>query len=390
MKSRKNKGYKIQNYGRIFDSSHRRKKKRARNSVLFVLAILVLVFLGYSISGPLTNLLSGQKTPRPSDTSLNKPTSSQISSEDKDIALESEIPSSISDYKAAFLPLATASDSQQLSDFITKIKAQGYNAAVLELKNEDGTVFYATKNAMAADVKAISEAPIENLPEIIAKLKSEGIVPIANIHAFKDKLATRNGDAKILYTKQEGWSWYDAANGKPWLNPYTSAAQEYIISISCELADLGFENIMVSSVMFPDVKRFVNADFGELEKTVSHAEILTQFTKNLKTKINEKGAKLLLCYDAFKASEENNVVYGGANPKDFSADALVPTLSVYTENASQIAEIVSSLKAGATALMPKFVFAEGDSATKEQISAQKELCKDCAIYIFDKNGNYIV
>lgn len=388
MKSRKNKGYKIQNYGRIFDSSERRRKKRARNSVLFVLSILVLVFLGYSISGPLTNLLSGQKTPRPSDTSSKAPTSSQMtSSEIKDIALESEKPSTLSDYKAAFLPLATASDSTKLSEFIKSIKAQGYNAAVLELKNEDGTIFYATQNTMAAEVKAVSETAITNLSEIISKLKSENIVPIANIHAFKDKVATKNKDAKILYEGKENWSWFDSANGKPWLNPYRSAAQDYIISLSCELVDLGFENIMVSSVMFPDVRSFKFADFGELEKTVSHAEILTQFATKLKTAVNEKKAKLLLCYDAFKAQEENNVVYGGANPSTFSADALVPALSVYTENSSQIAEIVSSLKLGATPLMPKFIFAEGTN--KEQIDAQKELCKDCSIYIFDKNGNYI-
>lgn len=387
MKSRKNKGYKIQNYGRIFDSLQRKRKKRARNSVLFVLAVLVLVFLGYSISGPLTNLLSGKKTPRPSDTSSKAPVSSQMTSSDKDIALESELPSSISDYKAAFLPLSTASDSTKLSEFIESIKAQGYNAAVLELKNEDGTIFYNTKNTMAADVKAVSETAITNLPEIIAKLRGENIVPIANIHAFKDKTATKNRDAKILYEGKENWSWFDSANGKPWLNPYKSAAQDYIISLSCELAELGFEDIMVSSLMFPDVRNFKFADFGELEKTVSHAEILKQFADKLKAQINEKNAKLLLCYDAFKAGEENNVIYGGANPKDFAADALVPSLTVYTENGSQIAEIISSLKSGATPVMPKFIFAEG--ANKEQIEAQKELCKDCAIYIFDKNGNYI-
>lgn len=388
MKSRKNKGYKIQNYGRIFDSSERRRKKRARNSVLFVLAILVLVFLGYSISGPLTNLLRGEKTPRPNDTSSKAPVSSQMTLSDKDIALESELPSSISDYKAAFLPLSTASDSTKLSDFIKSIKAQGYNAAVLELKNEDGTVFYATQNTMAADVKAISETAITNLPEIIAKLRGENIVPIANIHAFKDKIATKNKDAKILYEGKENWSWFDSANGKPWLNPYRPAAQDYIISLSCELADLGFENIMVSSVMFPEVRNFKFADFGELEKTVSHAEILAQFADRLKSEVNKKKAKLLLCYDAFKAGEENNVIYGGANPKTFSADALVPTFTVYTENGSQIAEIISSLKSGATPVMSKFIFAEG--ANKEQIDAQIALCKDTAVYIFDKNGNYLV
>ena len=144
---------------------------------------------------------------------------------------------------------------------------------------------------------------------------------------------------------------------------------------------------MVSSVMFPDVRNFVNADFGELEKTISHAEILTQFAEKLKAEVNKKKAKLLLCYDAFKAQEENNVIYGGANPKSFSADALVPTFTVYTENQSQITEIISSLKSGAAPIMPKFIFAEG--ANKEQIDAQKNLCKDCSIYVFDKNGNYI-
>ena len=389
MKSRKNKGYKIQSYGRSYDFSERRRKKRARNSVLFVLAILVLVFLGYSISGPFLNLLSGQKTPRPNETSSKAPVSSQMTSseEDKDIALDSELPSSISDYQAAFLPLETAKDNAKLSEFIVSIKANGYNAVVLELKNEDGSIFYNTQNTMAADVKAVSEAAITNLPEIIAKLKSENIVPIANIHAFKDKTATKNKEAKILYEGKENWSWFDSANGKPWLNPYKNAAQDYIIALSCELVDLGFENIMVSSLMFPDVRSFTYADFGEMEKTVSHAEILTQFADKLKTQINEKKAKLLLCYDAFKAQEQNNVIYGGANPKDFAADALVPTLSVYTENASQIAEIISSLKSGSVPIMPKFIFAEGTN--KEQIDAQKELCNDCSIYIYDKNGNYI-
>ena len=242
---------------------------------------------------------------------------------------------------------------------------------------------------MAADVKAVSETAITNLPEIIAKLKSENILPIANIHAFKDKTATKNKDAKILLEGSNGWDWWDSANGKPWLNPYKDAAQEYIISLSCELIDLGFENIMVSSLMFPDVRGFAKADFGELEKTISHADILKQFSEKLKSKINEKGAKFLLCYDAFKAEEENNVIYGGANPKSFAADAVVPTLSVYTENQSQVTEIVSALKSGSVSVMPKFIFAEGDAVSAEQIAEQKELCKDCSIYIYNKNGNYI-
>lgn len=394
MKSRNNKGYKIQSYGRIFDGSERRRKKRIRNSIIFVLAVLLLVFVGYSISGPLSNLLKGEKTERPSQSSSSNktPLTSQIVS--SEIASpEAPQKAEISELKAAYLPISTAAEPAALEAFITNIKNLGYNALVLELKDEDGTIYYNTQNTMAATVGAVSENAVENISEIVTKLKGENIVPIAQINAFKDKIATRNPAAKILYTKQEGWSWFDSANGKPWLNPYSSEAQGYVTALSCELAELGFENIMVSSIMFPDVSNFVNADFGELEKTVSHAEILSQYTQILKDALNAKNAKLLLSYNASEAGRENNIIYGGANPVNFACDALVPELVVEADSGAVLSSFIGSVRATnpAAVLMPRFTPADSSGAafTKEQIAAQISVCAGCGVYVFEKNGNYI-
>lgn len=394
MKPRKNKGYKIQSYGRIFDGSERRRKKRIRNTVLFVLAILVLGFVGYSISGPLSNLLKGEKTERPGNNSSSKPSiSSQLTSSE---ITSSETPDKVvdlSELKVAFLSRETAANADALTSFIAKIKPLGYNAVVIELKDEDGNIYFNSQNAMAASVGAVSEKAIQNLPEIIDKLKSENIMPIAQINAFKDKIGTKNAAAKILYTKHEGWSWFDAANGKPWLNPYSSEAQGYITAISCELAELGFENIMVSSIMFPDVNSFVNADFGELEKTVSHADILSQYTASLKAALNAKNAKLLLSYSGAQAQRENNVVYGGADPKTFDCDALVPYLSLESDSGAALSSFIGAVRAThpSVILMPQYTPADsaGVYFTKEQIDAQNSVCAGCSIYICDKNGTYI-
>ncbi|MBQ8337713.1 MAG: hypothetical protein IJY33_01050 [Oscillospiraceae bacterium] len=403
MRSRRNKGVKIQKYDRIFDSSSRRRKRKIKNAVVSVLVIGLLIFVGYSISGPLVNLFKGEKTERPGSTSSQTTSAPSVSSEVSKVEPEIEQV----DLKIAYLPQTTAKNVESLSAYLEKVKSLGYNAVVLSLKDEDGVIYYKTANQMAVSVGAVSPQAIENLSEIVTKIKDASLIPVAEINAFKDRIATKNADAKIQYAGQEGWSWLDAQNGKPWLNPYSDSAQGYVTSLACELADFGFENVMVSSVMFPSVHRLVSTNFGPLEDTLSHKDILIKYTADLKTALNEKGAKLLLSYDAVQAAREENVVYGGANPKIFSAD--IYALKVGSDVVSFSNE--SQAEGEPTQKDKIDVFVEqtlednrereiiievaipsGENApavTKEQIDSVKNAITDCGYYILDKSGNYV-
>jgi len=397
LKSHRNKGYKIPKYDRIFDGSSRRRKKKIRNTVIFVIVVLLLVFVGYSISGPLVNLLKGEKTERPGQNSSST-SSLGVQNENTSSSLTSSETPTVqgNDLQAVYLPLETAKNAEALSAFLANVKAIGYNSVVLELKDENGTLYYQSQVEMAKNVGAVSASAALNVSQIVSQIKEASLVPVAKIHAFKDKIATKNADAKIRYKGKEGWSWFDAENGKPWLNPYSTAAQNYITSIALELADAGFENVMVSSVMFPSVYSFALADFGALEATVSHKDILMQYTASLKDALNSKNAKLLLSYDATQASNAENVIYGGADPKAFSADVYVPLVGADIVNsdasadtgshqASKLEEFVSRFASGETALMVEI---SADALSKEQIELFKNSCKDCGIYIYNKNGNY--
>lgn len=392
MSSRKNKGYKIKDYGRIFDGSERRRKKRIRNTVIFVIVIILLVFLGYSMAGPLKNLINGEKTELPSSSNMSTPseiTSSSVASTESEVKfVENEVNISV-----AYLTREIAADDAKLTAYLDNIKKLGYNSVVIELKDETGNVYFRAKNEMANAVGAVSAAPLD-VSALITKIKDADLTPIAEIHAFKDKTATKNGDAKIKYQGKEGWSWFDSANGKPWLNPYSDAAQGYVTSLATELVDLGFENIMVSSIMFPQVSSFKYADFGAKEQTISHSEVLAQYTNALKIALNEKGAALFLCYDATQTQKENNVVYGGSDPSiSFSADVFVPTLSLTADNGVELAKFVNDAKAlkPQNRFVVKFapVSVDGLAFTKEQIDAQKSVLVETGVYVCENSGNYI-
>lgn len=393
MSPRKNKGYKIKDYGRIFDGSERKRKKRTRNTIIFIVVIALLVFLGYSMAGPLKNLLNGEKTNVSSGlNNTSKPieiTSSSVASTET----EKDFSDDTANISMAYLTRETANDQTKLTTYLDNIKKLGYNSVVIELKDEVGNIYFATKNEMAAKVGAVSATQID-VASLISEIKAAGLTPLAEIHAFKDRTATKNADAKIKYQGKEGWSWFDSANGKPWLNPYSDAAQGYITSLATELVDLGFENIVVSSIMFPQVSNFKFADFGAKEQTVSHSEILAQYTKTLKTALNDKNAALFLCYSASEIQKENNVVYGGTDPSiAFAADVFVPTLSLSADNGVELAKFVNDAKA----LKPQNNFVvkfapmsiDGLAFTKEQIDAQKSVLVESGVYVFENSGNYI-
>lgn len=388
---KKNKGYKIPNYGRIFDDSSRKRKKRARNTIIFIIVVLLLVFLGYSISEPLVNLLNGKKTQRPGDSSSNISSVQNVSSAITEEEKKPQIPSS--QLNLAYLPLEIARDSARLTPYLENLKNLGYNSVVLELKDESGNIYYNSANELAISVQAINAGAISNIAETVNIIKAAGLTPVANINAFKDVMATKNADAKIKYSKQEGWSWFDAANGKPWLNPYSETAQNYIIALASELAGLGFSDVMVSSVMFPNVTSFASADFGPLEATISHGDILSQFTAKLKTALNDKQARFILEYDGAQAKNNANVIYGTLNPINFSADMYAPSFTLSSDSGAELSLNLGEIKAQypQKSVMARFNSTDKDglALSAEQIKAQKSVCQGFSVYFCDKLGNYL-
>ena len=58
-----------------------------------------------------------------------------------------------------------------------------------------------------------------------------------------------------------GSTWKDP-EGNAWLSPYASDATEYLTAVVKECADLGFEEIVLDDVQFPDYGRTERIDMS--------------------------------------------------------------------------------------------------------------------------------
>ena len=134
---------------------------------------------------------------------------------------------------------------------------ESYENGVVTLKDASGTVYYAS--AVAAAANGIVESPADPA-RIAAIFREEGIIPVAQIAAFKDPISSRT-DRSMAIHYGDGL-WLDAQkDGNAWLNPYSAAAVEYVGDLVAEVQGMGFEQVILTNVQFPKLSR--KQDYGE-------------------------------------------------------------------------------------------------------------------------------
>lgn len=190
-------------------------------------------------------------------------------------------------YKGFYLPYTKLMDGS-LDKTLKDAAAAGFNAVVIELKNQNGNTYYvsetdAGKQAVASTGDAVS---LKSLTDAFVKIRGAGLMPVPLLFAFEDAVAPRTiPGAKVTTEGHADWTWYDGDpqnGGKPWLNPYADPAQAYIVSLAEELQTAGAAAIMLDGVYFPT--QTSQADFTSAGNgTLSKGQVLQQFISRLKT-----------------------------------------------------------------------------------------------------------
>ena len=128
------------------------------------------------------------------------------------------------------------------------LKAQGVEYAVLTLKDAAGNIYYASQAATGGIVADPLDAG-----HIAAILRGEKLIPVAQLAAFKDPISPRTDPSMAIHYNGSAL-WLDAQkNGNPWLNPYSTAAVEYVGDLVEEVQQLGFEQVVLTGVQFPNI-----------------------------------------------------------------------------------------------------------------------------------------
>jgi hypothetical protein len=151
--------------------------------------------------------------------------------------------------RALYAPSAIFEAPGRLDALLALLDRTEANALVIDVKETDGRLFYATDLPEAAEVGAVREAPIFDLEELLPMLKERGIYTIARMVVMKDNTSAVARPELAVMNSATGEPWRDNIGGA-WLDPAAPGVAEYIAAIAGDLADKGFDEVQLDYIRF--------------------------------------------------------------------------------------------------------------------------------------------
>jgi hypothetical protein len=151
--------------------------------------------------------------------------------------------------RALYSPAAIFEGTGRLDAILALIDRTEVNAMVIDVKEQDGNLYWATDLPAATAAGAVMQHPLLRLEELLPKLKARGIYTIARMVVMKDNtLGAARPDLAVMNTTT-GKPWRDYRGGI-WLDPYNPGVAEYIAALAGDLADKGFDEVQLDYVRF--------------------------------------------------------------------------------------------------------------------------------------------
>ncbi len=218
-------------------------REKRRRLVLFGLALVGFTILLFVLTQP-------ERPAQPVSKAALVPIS-------KKVPTVSHLDSSVrelSQVRGVYLPAAVAANPKRLQEIIENSQRFGFNALVIDIKDNHGTVAYDTKVPLAHKIGA--RVDLLKLDELLPRLKKLGFYVIARQVVFYDPKLARYIGALTPGPSPVG----DYGRGVPagrgeglvWVAPTDTRAQEYNLAIAEEAASLGFDELQFDYIRWPD------------------------------------------------------------------------------------------------------------------------------------------
>ena len=136
-------------------------------------------------------------------------------------------------------------------------------------------------------------------PELNEKIRAaaeeDGVYRIARVSCFKDQELS-NADLTMAVTAQNGMRWLDIDKNR-WLSPADERVQEYIIALCEELAELGFDEILLEHAGYPTKGRMSVIKQDERYDPATFETVIGGFYEKLSETMADTETALSVVYD---------------------------------------------------------------------------------------------
>ncbi len=168
------------------------------------------------------------------------------------------------------------------------------NAVAIRLKTADGDLLYPSALSEAAAAKAVAGSSVSGAS--VKDLTGSGYHTIARLSALHDSryAFAHMTDAAVEQKAYKNYIWY-APDSSHYLAPEKDAARQYLCNVACEVAELGFDELLFDEFGYPTKGRLNNIKVSE--RTMSQEEALALLAANLREALSEKNVVLSLEMD---------------------------------------------------------------------------------------------
>lgn len=129
---------------------------------------------------------------------------------------------------------------------VGQVERASGNAVLVTMKNDDGTLNYVSDVELAVSMEASGSDPALN--QAIQELTGGDYYTIARVSCFRDDIFGSVESFALL--SNSGYRWRDF-NGMRWSCVGKSGTRDYIAALCAELAQMGFDEILLTNYGYP-------------------------------------------------------------------------------------------------------------------------------------------
>ncbi len=145
-----------------------------------------------------------------------------------------------------FVPLSTVISEEDLASAVATVRDGSYTTAIFEMKSRAGQLVWPSTNAVALQYTTSGATDVS---WAIEELHGAGKTVAAQISCFCDTLLVQRDWSTALQRGNGGL--YQDDGGYFWVDPYNHTVRAYITDLARELAELGFDEIILADLYHP-------------------------------------------------------------------------------------------------------------------------------------------